>query len=246
MMNAAQGTSMLDSSGQIAVILLVDFHRSALLRAFARLAFGRYRLAKTPGMTFLKVLGSGRNGGFRPIPSFSHQGLFASFVDETAADAFLAGDAVAAYRADARELFTAKLRAYQSRGSWSGKVPLAVTEQRPDSGPIASLTRASIKPGKAAAFWTHAPPSERSLHRMDGCLVAAGLGEAPLLRQATFTIWEDLEAMRRFAHTGAHLEAIKRARDGDFFSEDLFAQFVPSAMEGAWAGQSFGAAAAAG
>ena len=240
-MQADQKDDLTDGAGTVAVIVLIDFAPSALLRAFGRLAFGRWSLAKVPGLTFLKVLGSGRNGGFRPIPSLTHQGVFATFVDDAAAEAFLSGDLMDRYRKDAEAVFTAKLRAFQSRGTWSGQAPFAITASRPPTGPIASLTRASIRPTKAASFWVHAPPSERSLHAMDGCIVAAGLGEAPLFRQATFTIWEDGEAMRRFAHTGAHLEAIQRARHGDFFSEDMFAQFVPYDMSGTWGGRSFGA-----
>lgn len=232
-------------TGRTGVIVLVDLVPGAKARGFGHLAFGRWRLSATPGLTFAKVLGSGRNGGFRPAPSTTHQGLFCAFEDEPAADAFLSRRAglLESLRANARELFTAKLAAYASRGQWSGVAPLEIAATRPSPGdgvPIASLTRASIRPTKALAFWRHAPPSEDSLHASSGCLVAAGLGEMPLLRQATFTIWEDEAAMERFSRQGAHLQALRLAHENGYFSESLFARFVPTEMTGSWHGRSFG------
>jgi hypothetical protein len=106
---------------------------------------------------------------------------------------------------------------------------------------MASLTRASIRVRSAARFWRHAPPSEVSLRSVAGCLVSAGLGEMPLLRQATFTIWENEAAMEGYARSGAHLAAIRDAHGEGYFSESLFARFVPYAMSGTWGGQRFGA-----
>lgn len=225
--------------GALAVVVLVDTARDRWLGGVWRLVTGRWRLAGVPGATFLKVLGSGRDGGFVPVPSLTHQGLFVSFADEAAADAFLASDGLAAYRRDAAEFLTLKLRAFSARGSWSGRAPLRVTVDEPTAGPVASLTRASIRPAKAVSFWRHAPPSELALHRADGCLIAAGLGEAPFFRQATFTVWRDMAAMHAFARHGAHLEALQRARAEGHFSEDLFARFVPSEITGTWKGRTF-------
>ena len=230
-------------TGTVGVILLANLHDNARARAFAHLAFGRFVLSRTPGLRFCKVLGSGRNAGFLPTPSWTHQGLFCAFDDDASADAFLAGPSIllTSIRGHACELFTAKLRAYASRGLWSGVAPLQITKG-PPTGPIASLTRASIKPGKARAFWKHAPPSEISLHAAEGCLLAAGIGELPLLRQATFTIWETETAMERYARSGAHLAAIRDAHANGYFTESLFARFIPYAMTGCWAGRSWNGA----
>jgi hypothetical protein len=225
----------------VGVILLADLESTARVRGIGHLAFGRLTLAGTPGLRFAKVLGSGRDAGFQPEPSWTHQGLFCTFDTDAHADAFLAsrGVLIASYRRYARELMTAKLRAYSSRGLWSGCEPLRVTEKVPSGGPIASLTRASIRPSKARAFWRHAKPAETSLRAVEGCLLSAGLGELPLLRQATFTIWESEAAMTRYSRSGAHLAAIKDTAAGGYFSESLFARFVPYATTGAWAGRSW-------
>jgi spheroidene monooxygenase len=104
-------------------------------------------------------------------------------------------------------------------------------------GRIASLTRASIRLGKAAAFWRRAPPAQASLDTVPGCQFTVGLGEAPLLRQATFSVWENSAAMDAYARDGAHLEAIRAARAGDHFSESMFVRFEILGLEGRWHGE---------
>jgi hypothetical protein len=71
----------------------------------------------------------------------------------------------------------------------------------------------------------------------DGCLISAGVGEAPILRQATFTIWESQAAMDAYARSGAHLAAIKSAMQGQYFSESMFVRFQPFDATGTWKGR---------
>jgi len=233
----------------VAVMVLVDYKPEARLWGLMRLVLGALRPLKAKGLTFFKVLGSGHDGGFSLSPSTSRQGLFCLFETEADADSFLDHSSImAAYRQRAREFFSTKLFAYSSRGSWSGTaIPVtaaAPTDPGPETDPpeprIATLTRASIRPFKARAFWSKSPASEASLAHVSGCLLSTGLGEAPLLRQATFSLWTGTEAMNQFARTGAHLEAIKAAHQGDYFSESMFVRFVPRAPRGCWKGKVFG------
>jgi hypothetical protein len=69
--------------------------------------------------------------------------------------------------------------------------------------------------------------------------LAVGLGEAPLLRQATFSIWDNTAAMDAYARSGAHLTAIRNAYQGDYFSESMFVRFRVLHTEGRWQGQSW-------
>ena len=108
--------------------------------------------------------------------------------------------------------------------------------QKPIRGPIASLTRASIRPTKATQFWSKAKPAEESINQASGKILTAGLGEAPYLRQATFTIWNDEQALDRYAQEGAHLAAIKAAYGKDYFSESMFTRFVVRSARGVWQG----------
>jgi heme-degrading monooxygenase HmoA len=72
-----------------------------------------------------------------------------------------------------------------------------------------------------------------------GCVLATGVGEAPIFRQATFTIWENIEAMEAFSKTGAHMEAVKSAMAERHFTESQFSRFIPTEMKGTYKGRVF-------
>ena len=188
-----------------------------------------------------KVMGSGDGGGFGLKPSSSRQALFCLFTDEASADLFLASALAKGYEQRAKEFCSAKLRAYSCRGTWSGSA-IAVTATAPEGarGPIATLTRASIRPTRALRFWRMQPASEVSLNAASGCLLATGVGEAPFFRQATFSLWESTAAMEAYARSGAHLAAIHAAHECAFFSESMFARFVPISLRGHWRGRQYG------
>jgi spheroidene monooxygenase len=225
---------------RVALLQLFDLAPGHRLWGFGALAFGRYRWRRVPGLVFCKSLGSGFEGGFGVRPSASRQGLFCVFENEPDADRFLASsDFLAGYRVRSSEQLTVKLRVCSSRGSWSGHA-LEAGAPGPETGPIASLTRASIRPAAALRFWRKAPPAERALAAAPGCLLAVGLGEAPLLRQATFSLWESAAAMDAYARSGAHLEAIRAAYGERYFSESMFVRFVPVEVRGVWKGRRLG------
>lgn len=221
---------------QVAVVVLADVAAGHRWWGWSRIVLGPRRLRDVPGLRFAKVLGSGHEGGFGLRPSLSCQGLFLLFADEAAADAFLdASSVMASYRARCRELCSIKLRAWSSRGSWNG-TRLAPSSAVPDDGPVAALTRASIRLPSAFEFWRKAPAAQVALAGAPGCRLAAGLGEAPLLRQATFSVWDSVRAMDAYARSGAHLEAIHAAHRGRYFSESMFVRFVPVSIQGVWQG----------
>ena len=221
------------------MFLLVDVAPKHRLWGYARFVIGRFGVGSMPGLVMSKVMGSGDGGGFGLRPSNSRQALFCLFTSEGHADAFLNSSIAKTYKSRSQEFCAAKLRAYSCKGTWSGQ-SIAVTAQLPQSGPIATLTRASIRPACALRFWRMQPASEVALNAAAGCLLATGVGEAPFFRQATFSLWANTEAMNAYARTGAHQEAIQAAHAGDFFSESMFARFVPLSLTGSWRGRSYG------
>jgi spheroidene monooxygenase len=238
---SATESSQLQAAGTVAVFLLADIAPKHRLWGYARFVIGRFAMRHVPGLVMSKVMGSGDGGGFGLKPSSSRQALFCLFTDEDSADTFLKSPIAQAYAQRAQEFCSAKLRAYSCRGAWSGQ-SIAVTASPPDSGsgPIATLTRASIRPMSARRFWRMQPASEVSLNEACGCLLATGVGEAPFFRQATFSLWANTAAMDAYARTGAHLAAIRASHEGAFFSESMFARFVPLQLAGRWRGQSYG------
>jgi hypothetical protein len=227
------------ATATVALLLLVRFPTRAVPWGLSRLVLGARVLGEVPGLRFASVLGSGRGGGFGLTPGLDHQGLICFFDDEDSARAFVgAAPVVRAYRDHARELLVALLRATSCRGSWSG-ASLAVTAAAQADVPMAALTRASIRLRHAAAFWRHAPATHDGIARAAGCRLAVGLGEAPLLRQATFSLWDNAQSMEAYARSGAHQAAIAGAYRQGWFSESMFVRFAPISIEGRWHGKTF-------
>jgi spheroidene monooxygenase len=234
---ARVASPLVPPADHVAVLLLVETAPGALTWGWSRIVLGARPLRRIPGLVFAKALGSGHRGGFGLRPGLRRQGLFTIFDSEGDADAFIAASPVMqAYRAHASELCIAKLRATASRGSWGGQ-GMAVTAAPASSGPVAALTRASIRPHKAVAFWRNSPPAEAALEKAAGCRLAMGLGEAPLLRQATFSVWESQAAMDAYARSGAHLAAVRAAYGQGHFSESMFVRFALLQLSGCWKGQ---------
>jgi spheroidene monooxygenase len=229
-------------TGVVAVVL-VDYLRQHQAWGWSRLARGPSAFRDVPGMQFTKVMGSGHEGGFSLRPSTSHQGLVCMLGTLTEAQEFLAGPLVQAARTRARESWSGLLAVTSSRGMWDGQSwgtssPQAlgatdVASQLPDA-PVAALTRASIRPSKVAAFWRHAPASQEAMTQAQGCDLAVGLGEAPVLRQCTFSLWRDVQAMTAYARGGAHGAAAQAAIRQDYFTESMFVRMKLLESSGDW------------
>jgi hypothetical protein len=216
------------------ILVLARWPANSMAWGLKELAKGALVQSRAAGLRWRKVLGSGHEGGFGLRPGWDRLAQFCVFDDPTSARDWLAHDpALHIWRERAAELLWLELRAWQSRGHWTGR-DLPVSISPPEAGPVAALTRASIRLGQARAFWSHSPAAEQALADSRGCRLAVGLGEAPLLRQATFSLWDDIESMNAYARSGAHLQAIRNAYQAGYFSESMFARFVVTDRGGTW------------
>jgi hypothetical protein len=100
------------------------------------------------------------------------------------------------------------------------------------------LTRATIRWRRLRAFWSAVPAASDALEHREGLLFSTGIGETPVWRQATFSLWRSEDDIRAFAYkASAHADAIRRTYSEDWYSEELFARFAPIASEGTWGGR---------
>jgi spheroidene monooxygenase len=105
------------------------------------------------------------------------------------------------------------------------------------SGPIAALTRASVKPKNLLKFWARVPDISAAIGSDPNVAFKIGIGEMPWLHQVTFSVWPDAASMAHFArHDGPHARAIAAVRDGDWFSEELYVRFRVTDRRGTWGG----------
>ena len=253
--------------------MLASFHLARYPRATAadglsRMGFDRPLLARTPGLRFWRLMGTGRGISMTPAADLRRWALFAVWEDETALDGFLAESEVMARRRDSgAETYDLKLDPLRARGAWGGRNPLDGEVARetagapgraapdPDSprrpapedagrsaasaatGPIAILTRASIRPRRLVAFYRSVPPPNDELARQPGMLASVGVGEWPLARQGTFSLWASTDAVRAYSREPGHREAMRRTRAENWYSEELFARFRPFGQRGTWGGR---------
>jgi len=210
------------------------------LWAIYMMGAARPQLRRVSGIEFWKLCGSGSGEGFNPVPNLAIYAILATWQTEDIARKHIHAHKLwQRYRAQAVEDWTVFLAATSTRGCWSSRSPFTVTESSAH-GPIAVLTRATIKPRIAAKFWAQVPDISNVIKRDSEVLFKIGLGEVPLLHQVTFSIWPNAGAMTQFARQpeGPHQRAINAVRSGNWFREELYARFTVTGDLGSWGGRS--------
>ena len=229
-------------SDQITTITLFRYNNfRQKLWAFGMMQFAHRHLAKVKGQQFYKLMGSGKGLGFNPLPDWSVYCLLQVWDrHDHAVKFFKTSELANEYRSHAIEVCTIYMRTIQSQGFWSGIEPFGEgCSVTPAKSHIAVITRATIKFSKFYAFWHYVPTSQKPLKNAEGLIYTKGIGEVPVKQMATFSIWRDMECLRKFAYqSDEHQKAIQMTRRLGWYSEELFARFQPYAIAGTWGGVS--------
>nr|WP_245306304.1 spheroidene monooxygenase [Roseovarius aestuariivivens] len=201
------------------------------------MGLARPALARVPDIGFWKLCGSGTGEGFTPIPNTGVYAILATWPDpETARARTEEADIFRRYRARALENYTLFLAPTSARGAWSGQRPFQ-TIPTEHTGPVAALTRATVRPGAALRFWNRVPDISKVIGADENVAFKIGIGEVPLLHQITFSVWPDTGGMAAFAREdGPHARAIRAVREGKWFREELYARFAILGARGTWEG----------
>ena len=219
----------------------LSLYRFAGLRARAwalgMMVLARGPLAATPDIGFWKLCGAGIGHGFTPTANPAVIAILAVWPDEATARHRTQATIFARYAARAAESWTVFLTPTSARGRWSGQAPFAPAGPAP-TGPLAALTRATIRPGILRRFWGRVPRISDMIGADPNVTFKIGIGEVPMLHQVTFSIWPDQAAMDAFARTGPHAEAIRAVRREGWFAEELYARFTVLSDTGTWGGTS--------
>lgn len=204
----------------------------------ARLGTDRRRLPRVEGLAFWRLLGTGRGDDTGMSVDPRRTALFAVWDDEAALDRFLEQSPIARRWSRADESWHVRLRGVGGHGTWRGVDPLAGLEQGSADGPLAIITRADVRPRAWRAFGRAGAPVNRELLGSEGLLSVVGIGEAPVGRLGTFSLWRSHDDVRRFATTmPEHRAVVARTRTDDWYSEELFARFEPYGSSGSWGGR---------
>lgn len=201
--------------------------------AFVRM--GRPPLLKTSaeGLTFWKALGSGSGNGFSIWPDFSTFGLLTVFNSEDEATNFINSEVIAKYTKNATKHSHVLMHSIKTHGKWSQQEPFIASIKYDESKPLAVITRATIKPKLAHKFWKYVPSVSKSMDNHKGLVYSKGIGEWPILMQATFSLWEKGDDMMAYAYKNKkHAEMVKKTRELGWYSEELFSRFHPFEIRG--------------
>jgi len=215
---------------QVTCLTLVNYDGlRAKIWAFGMMQFGHKHLAGVDGLQFYKLMGSGKGDGFNPYPDWGTYSLLTVWDSQEHLDEFLASNTlIDLYQSRAQMLIHYILQPIKSHGLWSGVNPFDVdpsVEVGADDQ-ICVITRATIKWSLMRKFWKYVPTSQVPLKGNTDLLYAKGIGEAPFVQMATFSVWKDLNAIKRFAYQSReHSTAIKMTRQLDWYREELFARF---------------------
>lgn len=182
-------------------------------------------------------MGSGKNGTFDKHPDWQQWAIFAvkkdemkALIENTDLIKQLHGSFVSNwFRFFKCETWTIFLEPLEGHGKWDNKEPFGKLNTNNNfGGSVAVLTRATIRISKLKSFWQNVDAVTGQLSTADGLVTSFGIGEVPWIKQATFSIWENKEAMKQFAYSMKnHSEVIKKTRKENWYSEDMFVRFKP-------------------
>jgi hypothetical protein len=210
--------------------------------AFKQMQLGLSAVKKSPGLTFAKLLGSGGKNGFSSIPNFGVYVLFCVWESEEKSKVFFETNSFfKKYKTISTEQFTIYLHATESHGHWDGLQPFEKTYTLAADKPVMVLTRASIHLHKLLSFWRRVAKVSHSLEPYQGLVLSVGVGEWPLIQQATLSLWKTQAEMLDYAYKNPkHKEVVLLTRKLNWYREELFVRFVPYRLEGTWEGKDVG------
>jgi hypothetical protein len=196
--------------------------------AFVQMGVLPKLLKNIEGVSFVKMLGSGGKEGFSILPNFGLYGLLCVWEEQSFSEQFFQSSEIfLKLKQRATHCQTIFLETLQAHGKWDGCEPFGNPKTKPEpSQKIAVITRASIRWNKIWHFWRVVRPASKNMFAHQGLLFSVGIGELPLVQQATFSIWENVGAMSDYAYKSPqHKKVLLLTKKLDWYSEELFARF---------------------
>ena len=181
------------------------------------------RLINFDGLKFVKLLGTGSKDGFSVIPDFSSYIMITSWENDDFRKKFIDENKLFQEISDkSSKRIEIKIDPYNYIGSWNGINPFK-NKSLYKEGKIIVLTRARVKLNKLINFFISTSSAAKSINSRKGAEYYKGVGELPIIEQATISIWKSEQSMKDYAYLDKnHLKIIHKARKNNWYSEELF------------------------
>ncbi|HSR39613.1 MAG TPA: hypothetical protein VLL95_11915 [Phnomibacter sp.] len=231
---------MPEASKRMAVLFVFRYPAWAAFFGMLSMAVFRLPLWLNRRLSFWRLMGSGRNGTFDIVPDFRQWAILAVYPDslhhtvsETDDVKILSNNILGRFITTWVSFFKAEghailLSPEEGHGLWNGQPVFGELERKAADwdGPIAVMTRATIRLSRAKQFWRHVNAVAAQMATAPGFITSYGIGEAPFIKQATFSIWTSKAAMQEFAYKmPQHKEVIRKTYSEKWYSEDMFTRF---------------------
>lgn len=234
-----QNRSLVNSSQTVVTISFFKYKGLDKVWGLTQMQRAKEPISEIPGILFHKLMGSGGGNGFSLKPDFSVYALLTVWKNINYAKNFhKTSKLFREFKNHSHEWWTLYMIPVKSEGKWGGENPFVPASNTiKDDEPVAIFTRATISPRHLVSFWNSVPGVSDILKEQDGLLFSKGLGEYPIVQQATFSIWESKRAMTNYAYENdIHKDVIGKTRQHGWYNEDLFSEFKIIDSNGSWEG----------
>lgn len=223
----------------LATLTIIRYKKRYIPFALLAMAIFHIPFWFNPKATFYKLLGCGKNGTFDKQPDWQQWGMLSvhpgQLINTNSSIKDLYGLFINSWlKLFNCEVCTFYLEPIEGHGKWDGKECFGSLPKQFDyDGPIAILTRATIRFSQLSPFWKNVGSVAAQMSTAKGFIASIGIGEIPYIKQATFSIWQSKGHMKAFAYNmKEHAEVIRKTRKENWYSEDMFVRFKPLKITG--------------
>lgn len=219
----------------ICFLTIVRYPAGRGFAGFLSMALFRLPLILCRHVSFYKLLGCGKNGSFDIHPDWHQWALLTVHLTQINTDTRMLFEQQTPlfiqrwWKFWNCEQFTIVLEPIEGHGTWDHQHCFGPLPKQTDyTGKICILTRATIRLSRLQHFWKAVDTVANTMAGVDGFISSVGIGEVPFIKQATFSIWEDRNAMKSFAYKmKEHQAVIQKTHRENWYSEEMFVRFKP-------------------
>jgi heme-degrading monooxygenase HmoA len=235
-----KNTSALHKDQERRLALLFIIRYKNFIPGFLSMALFRIPLWFNNHVTFWRLMGSGKNGTFDIVPDLKQWSILVVIPESFLSGRWkiitleklirrclgdTIGDLISMWNGKVQAIL---LEPQEGHGLWNGQEVFGALPKSGTGwqGPIAVLTRATIRLSKAKSFWKHVDSVASQMATAEGFVTSYGIGEIPFIKQATFSVWQSKQSMQDFAYKlPKHKEVVRKTHQQKWYSEDMFVRF---------------------